>query len=63
MKIIFQSTSNQPVLSETNAKDIERKIQRSIVFMTILFLVVLIFEIKLILYLGLMCSFIYSTQS
>ena len=52
IKIIFQSTSSQPDFSETKAKLTERKIQSSIVFIMILFLVVLIFEIKLIRNLG-----------
>jgi len=52
IKIIFQSTSIQPDFSETKAKLTERKIHSNMVFMMILFLVVLIFEIKLIWYLG-----------
>ena len=52
IKIIFQSTSSQPDFSETKAKLTERKIHNNIVFIIILFLVVLIFEIKLIRYLG-----------
>lgn len=47
IKMIFQSISSQPVLSETKAKLTERNKQSSIVFIIILFLVVLIFEIKL----------------
>lgn len=62
IKMIFQSTSSQPDFSETKAKLTERKIHNNIVFMIILFLVVLIFEIKLILYLGFIDRLIDSKQ-
>jgi predicted membrane-bound dolichyl-phosphate-mannose-protein mannosyltransferase len=62
IKIIFQSTSSQPDFSETKAKLTERKIHNSIVFIMILFLVVLIFEIKLIRNLGFIGWLIDSKQ-
>ena len=62
IKIIFQSTSSQPDFSETKAKLTERKIHNNIVFIMILFLVVLIFDIKLMWYLGFIGRLIDSKQ-
>lgn len=47
IKIIFQSISSQPVFSDTKAKLIDKKRQRNIVFIIILFWVVLIFDKKI----------------
>lgn len=52
IKTNFHSISKPPVFSETKAKLIDKKMQRIIVFIIILFLVVLIFAKKLMRYLG-----------